>query len=218
MAKISPRVIPGLVTQVNENLRIVNGNIESIRRRRPGRPKRSGLQLTIVSESNLPGAMDLSDSSVRNGFHIVRQWSRRQRITKRNRSLQAKFDELCSDIKVLDPFSWEHAEAFDRMNSGKISRIEKSVPYSFCSCSDNHGWETWDNVNSEAIEEDMSCLVHGLKRTNCDCGGISGITGYRTCAGHRETGHITGVSPFMTERMKESARIADQHAKKIGWL
>lgn len=208
MARKAKRIIPGLVTVIGR-CRIVNGNVESLRKmRKPGRPKKlENINMKMKWTPVFPGRDDLRDSSVRDGFHLVRHRIRRDMITKQNHSLQVKFDSLCSDVKIVDPYSWEHAEIEERLNSGKISRIERSVPRSFCSCA-----TTTDE------EEQVSCLAHGLKRQDCSCGGINGITGYRMCAGHRVTGHMVGVAPFVTDRMRAAKEHADQHAKEVGLI
>lgn len=192
MAKKSPRVIPGLVTLVGEQLRIINGNVESLKRPgKPGRPKKleNLIPVKLVSIPEFPDENELRESGIRDGFRLIRHRDRKEEITRKNRSLQAKFDDLCSEVRILDPFSWEHAEVEARFNSGKVSRIERSVPSSFCSC-------------DQSEEDEIPCLVHGLKRDDCDCGGINGITGYRMCYGHRQTGHIIGVSPKIMEARK----------------
>ena len=203
------RTVPGLITNIGKTLRIKNGDIESLRRlRKPGRPRKLE---NILNNDNLPstpifpGKDDLRDSHVRDGFRLVRHRTRRDQITENNQSLQVKFDSLCSEVKMVDEFSWEYAEIEDRMKNGK-SRKDNPVPASFCSCA------------NEIKNEGMPCLIHGLKQDDCACGGINGITGYRTCEGHRATGHIPGMLPFTTDRMKEAAGRADQHAREIGWL
>lgn len=208
MAKKSKRIIPGLITLVGTNLRIVNGNVDSLKKmRKPGRPKKLE-NLTMKRWIPVfPGRDELRESSVRDGFHLVRHRSRRDLITKNNRSLQAKFDSLCSEVKIVDPYSWEHAAITARLTSGKISRIERSVPHSFCSCA-----KTTDE------DEQVSCLAHGLKRPDCACGGINGITGYRMCAGHRTTGHVVGIAPFVTDRMRSSKEHADKASRDVGWM
>lgn len=206
------RTVPGMVTMVGMNLRIINGNIDSLRKlRKPGRPRKfaSLLELeevVVVEGSAFPDKTELRESGMRDGFRLVRHRKRWIHIAERNRTLQARFDELCSEVRILDPFSWEYSEVQERLNSGKVSKIEKSIPGSFCSCSAN------------TADEEMSCTVHGFKRDDCSCAGVNGITGYRMCGGHRATGHIAGIVPFMTERMKVSKEDADNHARTIGWM
>lgn len=195
------RTTPGMVTLVGDRLRIVNGDVDSLKKmRRRGRPTETRNIVKASYEPCFPGSKELREAGTRNGYYPIRTQDSKEGITKRNQDLQARFDDSCSDVVSLKS-SPETEGWFSGLN-----RTEKSVPRSFCSC-------------IKGPEEDqMSCLIHGLKRDDCDCGGIDGITGYRLCGGHRKTGQIVGVPVFDSERIRKSRESADEHSRKIGWL
>lgn len=164
------RTTPGLLTVVGPQLRIINGDVKSLRGiRRPGRPKKYETLFPITpSTPDYPTYDDLQEWE---GFHAVRSRKIKQAKTAANKSMQARFDELASEVVVYDYSSgvWQSAP-------GKVGRIEKSVPGSFCSCYDRG-------------EDSMPCLIHGTKLDDCACAGIDGLTGYRWCRGHRGVGN-----------------------------
>lgn len=183
---------PGTTTMVGTRLRIVNGTVESLKRF-PKKAGRKKIIRDVVPVPDYPNAVDLKSLTyrVRAGFHPIRTRKDWEHKAENSRNLQKKFDALCSKPRFVDHF-----------DNATYSRIERSVPGSFCSC-----------------KHDSPCLVHGAKLEGCDCGGIDGITGYRVCAGHRKRGHMPGVRPFPeTERMREARESADQVAKEMGWI
>lgn len=174
------RTTEGMVTVINKELRIVNGDVESLKKlRKPGRPKKTKVE-PVGSVPDYPTYDDLQEFD---GFHAVRSRKAKLAKTAANQSLQKKFEELASEVKDVSDFpaigqttrreawfdgKWGYFE-FD-----KVGRIEKSVPGSFCSCVDN-----------TEEEDSIACLVHGTKFDDCYCAGIDGLTGYRWCRGHR---------------------------------
>lgn len=150
--------VPGVNTMVGERLRIVNGTVESLHKF----PKKAGRKKAveyIAPTPDYPTATDLKSLTyrVRAGFHPIRTRKDWESKAAKSRSLQAQFDELCSEPQIVDHF-----------DSNTYSRIEWPVPRGFCSC-----------------KHQSPCMVHGTKLDDCDCGGIDGITGYRVCGGHR---------------------------------
>lgn len=140
------RVIPGMITYINSQLRIINGNLESLRKlRKPGRPKKTENMVQPDYVPIFPQKEDLRDSAVRNGFRLVRHQARKLQIAEENRALQARFDALCSPVTILRSTT-ENTLRFD-----SVSRIEEAVPETFCSC------------DPERLElEEMPCLIHGF--------------------------------------------------------
>ena len=95
-----PRTTSGVVTQVSPRLRIRNGDVDSLRRLRSvGRPKKTE-NIVTVCRPEFAGKIELADLSVRNGFQYVRSAKRETRITELSVRLQAKFDRLCSEVRI----------------------------------------------------------------------------------------------------------------------
>lgn len=194
-----PRTTPGLVTNVSPTLRIVNGDIDSLKKMRGrGRPKSYETLFPVVpGVPEYPQFQDLPDDGEKgvngNGFYVIRSNASKQERKKQNKSLQQRFDELASEVvkterwdsvtkTVISPWGTEFSTA----------RIEKSVPGSFCTCKIN-----------KRQDYDSPCLIHGVKLDGCGCGGIEGTWGYRVCAGHRSNGHVPGYSGELTEKTLE---------------
>lgn len=216
-----PRTTPGMVTVISNRCRIVNGNVDSLRRMKPvGRPPKNGPP-PVASSMPLARKNELADMNVRDGFQYVRSFARESQITEKRIVQEARYKELsekheaakarfaavsASHAQVVD----SHTQTIKRIQASKprslvehfdndnmvwvservepASRIERSVPGSFCNCTSNKDPNTVDVVGSV-----ISCTVHGLKQLDCDCGGISGTTGYRSCSGHRYSGHTVGI-------------------------
>lgn len=165
--KKNKHAIPGEVTELGR-LRIVNGTVESLHKfpKKAGRKKKVDY---VPPVPDYPTATDLKSLTyrVRAGFHPIRTRKDWETKAEKNRELQAEFEENCSEpvINIFDPDSHWFQEHWD---PATVSRIEWPVPRTFCSC-----------------KHKSPCLVHGTKLDGCSCGGINGITGYRSCGGHR---------------------------------
>lgn len=223
-----PRTTPGMVTVVAPRLRIVNGDVDSLRKlRKVGRPSKT---------NNHPsGAMplarksELADMNVRDGFGYVRSLARESRITEMRIQAEARYAELADKHEAMKAKYASavdsHAQTIKSVQASRdrrtlvehfdneqevwvservepASRIERSVPGSFCNCKSNKDPNTFD-VDGSVI----SCTVHGLKQLDCDCGGISGTTGYRSCSGHRATGHSVGIKKDLAVLESANAKL-----------
>lgn len=137
------RLKPGVTTYIGQQLRVINGDIESLRKlRKPGRPKKTKNMVQPDYVPTFPQKEDLRDSAVRNGFRLVRHQARKLQIAEENRLLQARFDSLCSPVKI------KRSTTVDLERFDSVSRIEEAVPETFCSCEE------------EVEDNEMPCLIH----------------------------------------------------------
>ena len=176
MTKINRHAVQGVTTQVGERLRIVNGTVDSLKKF----PKKAGRKKKVdytPSTPEYPAAVDLKSMSyrLRAGFHPIRTRKDWETKAEAGRELQAEFEEKCTEPVVTKVPVEELASIFGSDNwfqehhdPATYSRIEWPVPKTFCSC-----------------KHKSPCLVHGTKLDDCACGGINGITGYRSCGGHK---------------------------------